>query len=208
MTLKHWQKSAVTMLVFLFLFLFTAVSYAGGGFRVEETHPGPNGVGFVDVLYNDKGDCWLIWWKNDHTIIKAVYIGARDTSIAGVKEARKPSRRDIEDALRRHGSRHMAYPPEINVYIQRHLSRHTLGPIWNPAENARGAPGSMHAGERPNPSSLKNKARRGRHSRKQEDLGKNNIPTTPTQPGFGGMGTRDDQHPERVNPVPELFRRK
>ncbi len=203
-----FKKVPVVLFILAFVWSLNFNAFAGGGFRVEGTYPGPNGVGFVDVLYNDKGDCWLIWWKNDHTIIKAVYIGARDTGVTGVKDARKPRRQDIEDALRRHGSKRAALPPEINAYVQRHLGRHTLGPIWNPAGNVRGAPGFAHGGERPTPDSLKNKARRGHHSKKEDSLGKNNTPAPSELPGFGGMGTRDDRHPERVNPVPAMFKQR
>lgn len=166
---------------------------------------GDDNDGVAIIFENDDGSVSVWWEHNDHTvdIIDFTAEEWNDRDAEGGDTSDAANIQKIKDAIKRmaHGGK----GPELdrnNPIIEKRTSQGKgIVPIWNPPEDMRGAPGSSHTGEKPTPGSLRDKSRRGKKGHKREKTGKT---IQLTKPGYGGMGTRDDSHPERVNPKPEL----
>ena len=162
----------------------------------------------VDFFQDDiTGDVVVWWWTSDKNYIEYDFTAKEwnDMTPADVDGTGTSSKEAMLEALKRiaQGSKGPGAKKTNPITNMRNAHGKGLAPIWNPPDVLRGAPGSPHSGKKKTPGSVKDQARRHGHSQKKNNTGKDHT-LHPYTPGFGGMGTRDDNHPERVNPNPEM----
>ena len=227
-TMKHSKpaKSAIWLVLILVLITFShlqpvwaGTSWIKMGSGKTHNEKGEENGHYVIWLYTDDdddtgdGDGFLyeVYDENGHITDEFYYTmeeweNRNKNRSPDDNDTSKPTPESIRDAIRRFGTNGHDRPKEKAkdpISSLRRAHGEGLDPLWNPPEeNARPAPGSPSPRKK-TPGSIRDKARRG-HRPVKRSLGDNNTPSVSETPGFGGMGTRDDNQPERVNPVPQL----
>lgn len=158
--------------------------------------PGDQGDGVIEFWEDDDGTLWL-WWKHNDGRVEG-YEMSRGSGEG--REVKKPTPDEMRDMIRRakHGAFGRGVQAHNPITGMRNAHGKGLAPRWNPPE-MRNAPGSKSC-ERPSAQSIKSRARKDNGHK--SNTGKNQVPKVPTMPSTGGMGTKSDLHPEKVNPVP------